>query len=484
MSMSCGETENPLETMEQAGTANTNTLAGMKIPEVVPAAPQAPTGTPFVKEVGFYRNWKRTKPLTDTVNPGDTIYIQIVFSEGMKLVVADDKSARPILYYKVGGKLTRFRVAKFGATGSDFVSGDCKPINSQAVYLGKYTVKASDNGKFTVAVGKFNVDRQGNRMAAFYTHKKPLQITQPEPVVEPPEEVPPVHDTTPPTLLSIEYSTDSAGRMRIDEASEVPAGTDLYTKVVFSEPVTPAISYTTGGREKRYSLGQPLGVHWRGVCKPIAGTGNTTFLCYQTAWEEVFFTTVSTGTTDLAGNPLAEAVTAPEIVVTPQTVPQLQNPVAPTVTTVNEPQQPRNTAKEEKALHKAMTVAGNLEWKRAKILGVSRFPSGTGNEPRLQRWREELEKVGVTENLQKELWFICREEIPDQLTDTTTHSRWLTSVLVEFFRLKFLNPGKNEAELLRLFRQSAREGKVETEMKLSFFAFWNSGNPPDPYAYP
>ena len=123
----------------------------------------------------------------------------------------------------------------------------------------------------------------------------------------------------------------------------------------------------------------------------------------------------------------------------------------------------RNIAKEEDTLHKAMTIAGNFEWKRAKILGLKQFSGGTGNEQRLQQWRAELEKVDVTENLRKELWFICREEVPNQLGEETTHARWLTAALVEYFRLKILNPRESEEGLLRLFRQSAREGRVVLE---------------------
>ena len=178
--MSCGEGMETPVAIESEGAA------GMR--DRVPMAPQAPTaGVPFVKEVGYYHDHKWTKPLTGTVSAGKIIFVKVVFSEGMKLNVSDTKEARPILYYRIDGKLTRFRIAGFGAKGEDFVSGDAKPIKTQATYLCKYVVKPKDKGVFTAAVGKFSVDRQGNPMNAFYTHKETLSIgaSKPKPTPKP-----------------------------------------------------------------------------------------------------------------------------------------------------------------------------------------------------------------------------------------------------------------------------------------------------------
>ena len=146
MLMGCGSDDSleevaPVAKFEGA----TGTLAEMKIPDRVAMAPTAPgTGIPFVKEVSYYHDWKRTKPLKGTVSPGKTIHIKIVFSEGMTLKVSDNKDARPILYYRVAGKNIRFRIAGFGAKGEDFVSGDAKPTTNKATYYGKYTVHPED----------------------------------------------------------------------------------------------------------------------------------------------------------------------------------------------------------------------------------------------------------------------------------------------------------------------------------------------------
>lgn len=326
------------------GTADM--LGVLKTPDTAPGAPQLiPEGTPTVKSVGYYSDWQMTKKLTGSVSPGKTIFIKVEFSEGMKLVVADDKKARPILYYRVGKELTRFRIAGFGAKGEDFVSGDAKPVKNQKMYLGKYTVQPEDTGQFVVAVGKWSVDREGNTLPAFYTHKEKVQLGRPAaPQMnrEEPKKPEQVGDTVAPTILSIEYYLDSRRKQEVDaEAEFVPDGTDIYAVVRFSEAVTPVITYTTGNSiEKRYTLSQQRhGVHWRGVCKPI-DTDGTSFVCYAPAREDAFSVTVTAETADLADNRLAEAVTAPTLEVRPAVVtdpvvvevpdPTPPDPVAPT----------------------------------------------------------------------------------------------------------------------------------------------------------
>lgn len=156
---------------------NPVTVGSLKyIEETVPAAPQAPgIGKPFVKEIDYYKDWKLTKPLSGTVKPGTTFWIKVVFSEPMQLKVADDNTARPILYYRTGKTLTRFRIAKRSAGGEDFVSGDAKPWRDGTDdYICKYTVPKEATGKFVVSVGKFNADKDGNTLSAFYTHKEQL----------------------------------------------------------------------------------------------------------------------------------------------------------------------------------------------------------------------------------------------------------------------------------------------------------------------
>lgn len=156
--------------------------------EAGPAAPQAPkTGAPRVTEVGYYRNSKLTKPLVGTIRPGTTIFTKVIFSKPMQHLAADDKTARPILYYQINGKRTRYRIAKRGARGADFVSGDAKPFQSGTDdYICKFKVPKDVTGKFTLAVGKQSADKKGNTLAKFYTHKTKLSITDDnsQPVIE------------------------------------------------------------------------------------------------------------------------------------------------------------------------------------------------------------------------------------------------------------------------------------------------------------
>ena len=61
------------EDMEMKPGGVTNTLGAMKTP--IAAAPQAPgVGVPAVTSVGYFKDWQRTKPITEA-QAGDTVYI-------------------------------------------------------------------------------------------------------------------------------------------------------------------------------------------------------------------------------------------------------------------------------------------------------------------------------------------------------------------------------------------------------------------------
>lgn len=144
-----------------------------------PAVPQVPqaAGAPFVKSVSFYRDWRLTQPIDTAVEPGTTLYTKIVFSEPMRLKVAANNTARPVLYCQIGSNRIRYRIAKHGASGADFVSGDAKPLHGGTDdYICKYTVPEAATGKFTTMVGKLSADRSGKTMENFYTHATRLAI--------------------------------------------------------------------------------------------------------------------------------------------------------------------------------------------------------------------------------------------------------------------------------------------------------------------
>ncbi len=309
----CSEIEDPVTTDFTADGEAFGTVGEMKMPaDAAPGAPQLqiPEGTPTVKSVGYYSDWQLTKPLTGTVSVGKTIFIKVEFSEGMQLVVADDQTARPVLYRRVNGKLARFKIADFGAKGEDFVSGDAKPVKTKKVFLCKYTVRPEDTGEFTFAVGRLSADLQGNLIPAFYTHKEKLQCG---PAKSPePEKT----DTTPPTVVSIMHYRDGT---TLPEGESVAHNTTVETAIVFSEPISPesvVVTSTTGGKTKRYSY-STRSVHWRGTFQ--VSRDKRTVRCKQLVRADSFVVTLE-AVKDLAGNALAEPVTAPAIAVTPRPV--------------------------------------------------------------------------------------------------------------------------------------------------------------------
>ena len=104
---------------------------------------------------------------------------------------------------------------------------------------------------------------------------------------------------------------------------------------MFSERVTPAITYTTGGETDTYRVSQAVGgTHWRGVCKPTNKTG-TVWLCRQRVAQPSFAVTVTTDTADPAGNHLQkEAITEVIPVTERATAPQepVEEPTQPPIT--------------------------------------------------------------------------------------------------------------------------------------------------------
>ena len=211
--MGCGDTEAPLESATDL-TENTavGVLAQEKHSDVAPAAPTAPQtpGTPFVKEVGYYSDWKLTELITKPVAVGTTVFVKIVFSESMQHIVSDDKDARPILFYRRTGKdepLVRFKMADHGAGGEDFIAGDAKPLQSGTDdYLCKYKVVPEDAGKgIAIMVGRFSIDLEGNPLSAFYRHSMKLEVKSAAPASDPvpdlvPYQEPFLFDEEPPLL--------------------------------------------------------------------------------------------------------------------------------------------------------------------------------------------------------------------------------------------------------------------------------------------
>ena len=245
----CGEeTESPIAE-KTAPEGAMNTLGEMKIPQGVAAAPQAPNiGAPSIKEISYYSNWKLTEPI-DSATAGDTIYTKVVFSEPMLHIAANDKTARPVLYYRIGRQNTRYRISAHGAKGEAFQSGDAKPKGkSRTVFICKYTIQAEDAGTLTLAVGKLSTDTEGTALAKFYTHKEQLSIEEP--------------DTTPPFVRSVTYWYNE--RLTDPIADTVYDGETIYTKIVFSKAMEvvegssnqsrPILYHQIGRKRTRYRI--------------------------------------------------------------------------------------------------------------------------------------------------------------------------------------------------------------------------------------
>ena len=320
----CGEeVENPIGTEGAMGTLGT-----LKVPDTAPGAPslEIPEGTPTVKSVGYYSDWQLTKPLTGTVSEGKTIFIKVEFSEGMKLVVADDKHARPILYRRINGKLIRFNIANFGAKGEDFVSGDAKPVKTKASFICKYIVQPEDTGEFVFAIGKWSVDLEGNSLPAFYTHKEKLQLGKP----------------SSPTVKSVDYYSN--WQLTKPLTGTIPSGTLVYTKVVFSEEMEhkvsdgaaarPELYYRIGNRDVQHNI-VPLGASGRqyvdGDTKPakIQTTYVGKYRIKSSNYGE-FTLVVGTESANKKGVKVAEEYVHTEVLRAPE-------PPAPTVTITGAP---------------------------------------------------------------------------------------------------------------------------------------------------
>ena len=236
----------------------------------------------------------------------------------MDYLAADTTKARPILYYRIAEELTRYRITAFGAAGEDFLSGDCKPLKTQAAYLAKYVVGEEDAGAFTLAVGKRSADRAGNELAAFYVHKPSLQLkvaaVADESVGAPVAATSVPVDGDAPTVTEVGFYKDLQLQQPITEPNVLP-GTTVYTKVVFSRPMQqvwgrdasarPVLSYLVNAVERRYRVRQ-RGRFDAGDCKPKGQRGDV-YVCKWTMsannWG-TFSVKVGEASADAAGVPL------------------------------------------------------------------------------------------------------------------------------------------------------------------------------------
>lgn len=470
----CGEEEVP----ERSAT---DLLGTMKMPETVAAAPQAPNVGFHIKEVGYYADWRLTKPLSGTVKPGTTVFTKVVFSEPVQFKAADDDSARPILYYRIDTERIRYRIAKHGAGGEDFVSGDAKPWDSGTDdYICKFTIPEDATDRFRIEIGKLNTNKDGVTLPVFYAHKEQLHIGLPEePVVSPKAEDPEPVTVDPLTVVSITHYRDGSNEP-IPEGASVDAGTTITTEIVFSESVranSVVISYPFNLSTKNFY--QSTGVHWRGSYQ--ISTDGTTVRSKLIASEEVFSLTVERAAS-LDGNVLKQAVTVPELQVVPRVVSVV--PVPPWEPATSEPEEvivpipqkpvlpepqepiPQMSVIPDNVEKKAMRIAKKVSSARAKV-------AAKGSRERYvnfsEDWSMALDVIADEERVPElsrdlilDLYYIYLDNSPHPMVDyVSKNKRYAPSLVLAYFRLRFLNPRSTQEAILEMFKADVRNGTIK-----------------------
>lgn len=451
----CGE-ETPIEPSLVEEPA---TLGELKVPEdAVAAAPALPNaGLPFVKEMSYYKDWKLTKEVVDTVAPGTTLFVKVVFSEAMQHIVADDKSARPVLYHKTDKKLTRLHVAKHGAKLQD---GDAKPKGKGTItFIGKVTMP--DSGVFTVAVGKLSADLDGNTLAAFYTHKEKLQVEEP--------------DTVPPTVTEVTYWQDEELSLPID----IFHGGDIYTKIVFSEEMKvviadekksrPILFYQIGRERLRYRVTDTDTLQ----DGDAATQDGITFVCKNTIPEPErvtpFFIIVGKVSTDQRSNKLTGNYIHPtRVIIEPVPVVEPEPEPVPEPT---EPDVPAVDLDDPIHLERAIAVARRIYDRDQEIAALFYADSIT-----LDEYWHRLDQILIEETgLQYYDWHfvgdltaIYEQERPQEAGRLVSGKFSRRGMNVEWMRLYFAYPETTKEERIELFRQSVKNGKVSIE----YNQFW------------
>ena len=271
-----------------------------------PVAAASPTVT--AGSTAYYGDAALMTPLTGTQGAGTDIYTKVTFSKDMKHVKSNAVGARPELFFSIGrGADRRYHILDHGDT---LASGDCKPTHATNtnVYVCLYTVGGENTGAFRLKVGTNSVDEADNALASAYTHAASLTL-----------------DTTRPTVTAA--STGYYGEAALTTAltGAQSAGTDIYTKVTFSEDMKQVASDTTSARpqlyyrigttDTQYDILAPGGTLASGDCKPNHASETDEYVCLYTVGGSdsgAFSVRAGTGSEDKAGNALASAYTHAE----------------------------------------------------------------------------------------------------------------------------------------------------------------------------
>ena len=143
-------------------------------------------------EVSYYTDRNFTEPIDNLedgiyaeISPGDTVYTKVVFSGTVPVVVADDGTAKPAIFYRVEGIDRQYHI---NASNENLKSGDAKiHKNTGNIVICKYVVRQNDAGLFVTFAG--DGEFFGDHLKI--KRKQPvIPVPMPEPVIPVPDPEP------------------------------------------------------------------------------------------------------------------------------------------------------------------------------------------------------------------------------------------------------------------------------------------------------
>ena len=167
-------------------------------------------------EISYYADWNFTEPIIEEVSPGDTIHTKVVFAERVPVVFTDDHTARPAIFYTVGGRESQYRMKI-----RDVHSGDAKTYGSDKIFLCIYTVRQQDIGQmFNTHVGEIS----GGPLTIVERKQPIAPVPEPEPAFTIPEIEPVV---IPPRSLDFYIHGDGTSDRDTEYRGIVPSPEDF-----------------------------------------------------------------------------------------------------------------------------------------------------------------------------------------------------------------------------------------------------------------
>ena len=400
--------------------------------------PSVDTTPPSVVSIRFFRDWQRTKELTeqDIVHPGNTIHIEIVFNRAMQHRISDNDDGLPDLSYAIGEETKRFRIVGYGASKDEgFTSGTGKPLHTDT-YLCRVLLPTNSTEIVSIQVNTGSIDKTGIPITETVIQAVPFTVWQP-------------------SVTSVQWYWDQHLTEKITKHSTVYAGDTLYTEIMFDGAMhvrigdrdgLPEIAYTAGEvterfRVVRYGVNRNRGFT-AGVCKPLNPSRYLCMITIPTDNVAAFSIEVGTESISKTGIPVAEA----------------------TVHTAPFPIQ---------------YLSDNLEWQRATELedemgkkyaeiwqssSHADFENGTFSRKITDM---QIEITGIPYFTDRFVSIILRniygDIFPEQQQRLLDGDFSVRGISITFIFLSLTHPEKTKDELLQLFEEFVRKGRVSIE---------------------